>query len=423
MDPSSYAAVRMSAVDHRLPARTRMAVGLGRAVNTVSRIAKLGSGTVIGGRVTLKVDPKVLGHLLAGRRVALVSGTNGKTTTTRLLAAAVSTGGPVASNTTGSNMVPGIVAALGEAPPAAPAILEVDEFWVRIVTAQVSPDVVALLNLSRDQLDRSTEVRVVAESWRKALLASPGTHVVANADDPLVAWAAMEAGSVTWVGARSSWRLDATSCPVCAGRIDFTEPAWRCTKCDFARPELNWWFEDGAVAGADGRRFALTLGLPGRHNASNAVVAFAAAVRLGIDPEVALAAIGSVDEVAGRYRWVTVDGGSARLLLAKNPAGWAELLAVLRPAPTPVVVALNANIADGKDTSWIYDVPFEQLHGRRVVATGERATDLSVRLRYAEVEHTLIPDLVDAVRSVAADDADVAANYTSFQQLLTRLER
>jgi UDP-N-acetylmuramyl tripeptide synthase len=411
----------MSAVDQRLPLRTRVAVGLGRAVNAVSRAAKLGSGTVIGGRVTLKVDPKVLGNLLAGRRVALVSGTNGKTTTTRLLAAAAATAGPIASNTTGSNMVPGIVAALGEAPAAAPAILEVDEFWVRIVTAQVSPDVVALLNLSRDQLDRSTEVRVVAESWRKALVASPSTHVVANADDPLVAWAAQEAGSVTWVGARSSWRLDATSCPVCAGRIDFAEPVWRCTKCDFARPELDWWFEDGSVAGADGRRFPLQLGLPGRHNESNAVVAFAAAVRLGIEPGAALAAIGSVDEVAGRYRRVTVDGGTARLLLAKNPAGWAELLAVLRPPPTPVVVALNANIADGKDTSWIYDVPFEQLHGRRVVATGERATDLSVRLRYAEVDHVLIPDPVEAVRAVAADDADVAANYTSFQQLLTRL--
>ena len=120
-------------------------------------------------------------------------------------------------------------------------------------------------------------------------------------------------------------------------------------------------------------------------------------------------------EVAGRYRVVRVGSSLARLLLAKNPAGWVEALDLLRPPPLPVVVAINARVADGRDPSWLWDVPFERLRGRSVVASGERAADLAVRLRYADVEHETCSDPLDAVRGLGAPAVDLAANYTAFQ--------
>ena len=132
-----------------------------------------------------------------------------------------------------------------------------------------------------------------------------------------------------------------------------------------------------------------------------------------------------MQEVAGRYRVATLAGRPVRLLLAKNPAGWHEAIDMLSPAPAPVVVAINARIADGHDPSWLWDVDYERLAGRLVVATGERRHDLAVRLRYAGVEHVTVAEVADAVaRAAAAPGAepgaivDVAANYTAFQEYL-----
>ena len=187
-----------------------------------------------GGHAGLAVDPKLLEHLTAGRRVALVSGTNGKTTTTRLLAVALEGAlGPVATNATGSNMPTGHVTALAVAPPGAPAVLEVDEGYLPGLVRTLAAEVVVLLNLSRDQLDRTNEVRMVSNRWRTALSGSPATAVVANADDPLVVWAASAADKPTWVAAGLSWRKDAVGCPACAGRVEFAsagEGGWACAR-------------------------------------------------------------------------------------------------------------------------------------------------------------------------------------------------
>jgi UDP-N-acetylmuramyl tripeptide synthase len=112
-----------------------------------------------------------------------------------------------------------------------------------------------------------------------------------------------------------------------------------------------------------------------------------------------------------------------RLLLAKNPAGWAEALDLIRPAPMPVVVGINARIPDGRDPSWLWDVPFERLRGRLVIATGDRGRDLAVRLRYAEVDHRFVEGYTAAVRAAGAADIDLAANYTSFQDARRELAR
>ena len=407
-----------------LPARTRLAARIGTAAARVSRRLGRGGGSVIGGRAILAVDPQALHRLAAGRTIALISGTNGKTTTTSLLVAAL--GGPevVVTNFLGANLPPGLSAALAAGPPARPAVLEVDEAWLARVVAATRPRAVALLNLSRDQLDRNNEVRTIASRWRQTFVDSPEVTVVANADDPLVAWGAGMAEKVVWVGAGQPWIDDAGGCPRCGGRIDFSAAAlagWSCQDCDLARPSLDVRLEGSSIAWNDGTVVVPDLQLPGRANRANATMALATAAVLGADRAAAGRALGRLTEVVGRYAVVEADGCRARLLLAKNPAGWLEVFDFLRPAPLPVVVAINARIADGRDPSWLWDVPFERLRGRLVVATGERSRDLAVRLRYAEVEHVHEPDLVKAISAAEAPEVDVVANYTSFQQMRSRL--
>ena len=409
-----------------LPLRTRVAALAGRVVSEVSRRAGRGAGSVIGGRVTLAVDPSALEQMSAGHKVALVSGTNGKTTTTRLLAAALSTRGPVETNAAGSNLLPGLVGALSYERPGAVVALEVDEGLLSDAAAAVTPDVVVLLNLSRDQLDRIGEVRLHALSWRRMLDTQPSTTVVANVDDPLVVWAAGSAATKVWVGTGQRWREDAAACPACGNRIRWAPNSgdtgengqaadWECSSCSLRRPKPELWLEGRDLVLLDGQRHPINLQLPGWCNLANAAMAAGGVVALGQDPAWAVQAMARVGTVAGRYEQVTVDGVRVRLLLAKNPAGWAEALELIRPAPLPVIVGINARVADGHDPSWLWDVPFEKLRGRHVVATGDRGRDLAVRLRYAGVDHEFVDDYRAAVKAAGGPKVDLAANYTSFQ--------
>ena len=165
----------------------------------------------------------------------------------------------------------------------------------------------------------------------------------------------------------------------------------------------------------------MDLVLPGRFNQANALMAAVAAEACGIDAAAALEAMRSVEQVAGRFTVRPFGPVRARLMLAKNPAGWDELLDLVGLSSVPVVVSINARVADGADPSWLWDVPFERLAGRTVVATGDRFRDLSVRLQYADVAHTTEADPVDAVgvAGEGVDDViDVIANYTAFGDLL-----
>jgi UDP-N-acetylmuramyl tripeptide synthase len=399
-----------------LAVRERAAVAAMRAVNAVSRRTGRGEGTVAGGRVALRTAPGLLASLAANRTVALVSATNGKTTTTACLAAALRTQGEVATNATGSNMPPGHVAALAGAPSAPFAVLEMDEVWLAKVLAAERPAAVVLMNLSRDQLDRTAEVRKVAEGWRAALREFEGV-CVANADDPLVVHAVLEAPSVAWFAGGLAWGEDAVACPRCARRLSFEPPGWRC-ECGFARPTPDAVLDDGGAV-IDGTRVAFDVALPGAFNRANALGAAACAVRLGVPAQAAATAVCGVAEVAGRFARRDVDGVAARLLLAKNPAGWRALLEMVAGDPEPVVIAVNARDADGHDPSWLYDVDFERLAGRRVVATGERWRDLSARLYYAGVVHDCEPDARRAI-SLAGEGSssvEVIANYTAFSGL------
>jgi UDP-N-acetylmuramyl tripeptide synthase len=250
---------------------------------------------------------------------------------------------------------------------------------------------------------------------------------VANADDPLVVWGAGAARDVHWVAAGLRWQLDAVGCPSCEGRIVFSDGGWACEQaCGFARPEPEATLvtaADGTATAvwSDGRAHQLRLALPGRFNQANALMAAVAAQACGIDAAVALAAMARVSDVAGRFTVRTFGDVRARLMLAKNPAGWDELLDLVVQDEAPLVVSINARVADGADPSWLWDVPFERLSGRAVVATGDRFRDLSVRLQYAGVAHVTEADPARAVTAAAHgrdEVVDVIGNYTAFGDLL-----
>ena len=391
--------------------RNSLARAAGRAVAGLSRLTGRGSGTTVGGRVTLMLDPSALRTAAAGREIALVSGTNGKTTTRTLLVAALQTAGPVASNGGGANLPTGLTAALTNDRVSPRAVLEVDEPYLPRIIETAAPRLVLLLNLSRDQLDRYAEVSRIASIWRKALADVP--VAVGNADDPLVVWAASGARESVWVAAGQRWTDDSTACPSCGGVL-VRDPAWHCPSCGLARPVPQWSVSGRTVTDPDGASYEVRLALPGEVNIGNAALAAAAASHFGVPTAEAIAAMAAIPSVEGRYLESSVGDRPVRLLLAKNPAGWVEALEMTRPE-RPVVVAVNARAQDGRDPSWLWDVPFEVLQGRQAVATGERSRDVAVRLRYAGVEHVRVDDLADAVRAAAPGPVEVLANYTAFQ--------
>lgn len=395
--------------------RFALARTAGSLAARVSRRTGRGDGTTVGGRITLLIDPTSLAKAADDRDLALVSGTNGKTTTRSLLVAALATLGPVVSNGGGANLPTGLTAALTRDRASRRGVLEVDEPFLPAVISAVHPRVVLLLNLSRDQLDRYAEVRRLAGIWREALALPDSPVAVANCDDPLVVYAASASATVIWVSAGQRWESDTAVCPACGGVIDRDDTGWS-SECGLRRPTPDWVVTGRDVIDPSGARHTVALAIPGDVNVGNAAMAAAAAALWDVEPAASFAVMASIAEVEGRYLSAEHAGIAARLLLAKNPAGWGEALSMLPAADCGVVIAVNARAADGRDPSWLWDVPFEVLRGRHVVATGERSRDVAVRLHYAGVDHERIDDASAALRAAGRHGpVEVLGNYTAFQ--------
>ncbi|WP_297538629.1 MurT ligase domain-containing protein [Amycolatopsis sp.] len=414
--------------------RGRVALRAGVWAVRASRLFGFGGG-MIGGRVALVVYPGILRELSAGRRVVLVSGTNGKTTTTALLAAAMRSAGAVTSNSDGANMLDGVTTALATS-KAPTAVVEIDELYLPQAVAQTAPAVLVLLNLTRDQLDRAGEIRRTAIALRRLADTFPDLVVVANCDDPYVVSIATSFANVVWVAAGTGLNEDARTCPHCGHRLsadDADDLHWQCTRCGLFRPLPQWWLSHnemrspggdelgGPLVMYDGSLVPLQVNVPGVVNRANAAMAVAAAYTLGVAAEKASVALSSVTEAAGRYRTLGVGEHEVQLVLAKNPAGWAATLNLVCADRTPVIISINAGEADGRDTSWLYDVNFDRLRGRLVIASGARAADLGVRLSYAGVDHLTIADSPAALETVPAGPVTLIADYTSFAQLRNTL--
>lgn len=412
--------------------RTLAAIMAAKGAILMSRRLRLGGGTALPGLVAQRLDSHVLVNLAGQLRLGsvLVTGTNGKTTTARMVSRIITQHGwwPV-NNPTGSNLMRGIVAALADAsdlkgrieqPQRRIGVFEVDEATAEEAAAQLRPRAFTLTNLFRDQLDRYGEVDKVAASWRRALSYLPtDAVVVANADDPsVVAVASGYAGPVVYFGiedtacslAQPEHAADARWCNCCGSEYDYAANFyghlghWQCPGCGERRPSPQVRVcrvtptDSGTTVtiAAPDAEACLLLPLQGLYNVYNALAAAATASAFAIPLSVATEALQSFAAVFGRQERLQVASREVHILLGKNPAGFNQLLRTLPPdgAGLSLLFILNDDIADGHDISWIWDVDFEVLSGRalRIMASGRRAYDMALRLKYAG----LAVDLVEA---------------------------
>ena len=355
-------------------------------------------------------------------RLVLISGTNGKTTTTALIAAALRAAGhEVWTNATGSNLERGIAAALAQRSAwhggqhrerTAIGVFEVDEWALASLLPRVTPTLVVLLNLFRDQLDRYGEIDTTAQAWREVIGGLPETStVLANADDPLVTSVAqVHVGRVDWFGSDGlgaagvldPW-ADVRGCPACGEPLAYDAVtfahlgAWRCPEGDLTRPspevaimaaQLRGFDRLAITLAADGWHSDAAVPLPGLYSAYNVAAAVAAARALGVDPAEALATVAQTGPAFGRAESIQAPQTEIVLLLTKNPTSANQILDLLaaQPEPLDTLVLLNDGVADGEDVSWIWDVEFDRLRPRRLTLGGRRALDLEVRLKYAGVQ-------------------------------------
>ncbi|MFD8986303.1 Mur ligase family protein, partial [Streptomyces sp. NPDC059564] len=314
----------------------------------------------------------------------------------------------------------GITSALAGGSDAKYGVIEVDEKYLAGVARDVTPKVIALLNLSRDQLDRAAETRMLAEKWREGLQGSKAV-IVANCDDPLIVWSASSSQNVVWVAAGQEWKDDAWSCPSCGGVMQRPGDDWFCGECGFRRPTPSWVLSGDHVLDPHGSAWPIHLQLPGRANKANAATSAAVAAVFGVPPQVALERMYQVQAVAGRYDVVNFMGRELRLLLAKNPAGWLETFSLIDPPPTPVILSVNARGADGTDTSWLWDVDYPRLAGHPIFVIGDRKLDLAVRLEVAGLDFRVCETLDEAVQLAPPGQIELIANYTAFQDVRRRV--
>lgn len=413
--------------------RTGMAVVAGRAAGALSRRLHIGGGTSIVGTVAQCFDPDIIPHLASQLEhgCLLITGTNGKTTTSSFIAAILQDGGlRVWQNREGSNLIRGIASSLViRALPSgklrrsgnAISVFEVDEAALPQLVQAVSPRVTVFTNLFRDQLDRYGEVDSVISYWKRAIKNLPETStLVLNADDPAIA-SLGEAftGHVVYYGiddlaldihaqpdAEERLQIiDTRTCPRCGG--DYVYIArfyshmghYHCQNCGAKRPQPDVRATHVQIDTFDRLRLQVIVGtqqhhivvpLPGLYNTYNALAAIAATLALGISWEPIASGIEQFKPVFGRGERIQAEGRTLRLLLGKNPTGFNEVIRTLLSDGTPrhLLFVLNDNTADGKDISWIWDVDFERLTGytRSLTVAGTRALDLAIRLKYAGIK-------------------------------------
>jgi len=395
-------------------------VAAARAIGVGSRLSGRGGGTTAPGRVLLRLAPDAIARLGAklDRGTAIVSATNGKTTTAGMIAAILRADGrePV-HNRAGSNMTWGVATALLEQ-DGREGLFEVDEAWLPRVTAQLDPSLIVLCNLFRDQLDRYGEMEALADEWAKTVDAQAGrTKLALNADDPLIADlgrddAGEPRGDVIYFGVEDASHalpelqhaFDAKHCRRCGNPYAYERAFvghlghYSCPSCGAQRPAPDVAATRIDLHGMEGSTVSMRtpagqvevrLPLPGLYNVYNALAAVAAGLALGVEPKRIALALGEMRAAFGRVETIEVEGKPVSILLIKNPAGANEVLRTLKleagAEKIHLWLALNDRIADGRDVSWIWDADFELLEGavERVTCAGTRAPEMALRLKYA----------------------------------------
>ncbi len=412
--------------------RLELEIALAQVAGRLSRLAGRGGGTTIPGKLLATIDPAAMSALAARlpQGSALVSATNGKTTTAAMVAEIVGPRVQLAHNRSGANLVSGVASALLAGRGAELGLFEVDEAALPAVARQLRPRALCLGNLFRDQLDRYGELEQTAERWRRLVGELGGdVHVIVNGDDPqvgdLARARAPSARTVFGVEDPAQGRpglqhaADSKYCVVCGTPYRYSVAYighlgdYECPACGHARPDLDVVARRIEGHGLEGVSFDLVLGaetrrvrlrLPGLYNVYNALAAASLARALGSSADEVSAGLGRFGAAFGRFERMRAGPRSLLMLLIKNPAGANEVIRTLLDGGPPrlALVALNDAIADGRDVSWIWDVDFEPLlEGlERVIASGERAAELALRFKYAAVPEESIEVIADLERAL-----------------------
>jgi UDP-N-acetylmuramyl tripeptide synthase len=413
-------------------------VAAARAAGALSRRSGRG-GTSLPGKLLLRLEPGAVGSL--ARRLpngsAVISATNGKTTTAAMVASILGRDGrKLVHNRAGANMAGGIAGTLLEA--AGPrgtiagdtGLFEIDEFWLDQLVPQIRPRALLLANLFRDQLDRYGELDIIADRWAGVVAEATDTTLVLNADDPLVADLGRERPDVVYFGVEDpamalpglQHAADSKHCRRCGApyRYDYVFLGhlghYHCDACGATRPAPSIAAERVVLDGLRGARVTLrlptetvkvTLPLPGLYNVYNALGAAALTTALGAAPADIVAGLEAVAAAFGRAETVRLADRDLLLLLVKNPAGANEVIRTLalEDGEHDLLAVLNDHTADGRDISWVWDADFELLAGRlaRAVCSGTRAAEMALRLKYAGVPEDRL--VVEPSLSAALDAA------------------
>jgi UDP-N-acetylmuramyl tripeptide synthase len=410
----------------------RFEILLARATGGLSRLAGTGGGTTVPGKLLWKLDPAAVDEL--ARRLplgsALVSATNGKTTSAAMAAGILKGKFRLAHNSSGANLVSGVASTLLAARGAELGLFEVDEAALPEVARRLRPRAVCLGNLFRDQLDRYGELELVAERWRAGVHELPeDSALIVNGDDPQVGDLGRERdpGRLTVFGVDDprhahpalQHAADSKWCIRCGTPYEYAAAYighlgdYRCPACGHTRPPLDVVARGIELGGIDRVSFDLIapdgsrrvqLGVPGLYNVYNALGAASLARALGASLDEIQSGLEAFHAAFGRFERIELDGKSLLVLLIKNPAGANEAIRTLLTgtAPTLVLAALNDATADGRDVSWIWDVDFEPLLPalEQLVATGDRAAELALRFKYAGFDEQaieVVPELETAL--------------------------
>ena len=435
--------------------RLQLEIALARAAGRLSQLAGRGGGTTIPGKILATLDPAALGTLAQRLPLgsALVSATNGKTTTAAIVSEILGGRIRLAHNRAGANLVSGVASALLAAEDAELGLFEVDEGAFPDVAGRIHPRAVCLGNLFRDQLDRYGELELVADRWRTALAqVAPAATILVNADDPLLADIARGRPNVVHFGLddpsvareRLPHAADSKYCRACGAPYEYRAAYvghlgdYLCPHGDHQRPTLDIVARSIELKGLEATSFELvteigtrrlSLPLPGLYNVYNAVAASSLALALGASLDEIETGLARFRPAFGRFERIPAGDKAVLLLLIKNPAGANEVVRTLVAdgGPRLAVIALNDNVADGRDVSWIWDVDFEPLGGalERLVVTGGRAAELALRFKYGGVpaeQIEVVPDLERALdrglaETPAGGELIVLPTYTAMLAL------
>ncbi len=370
-------------------------------------------GTNFPGKIALKLDKNILKTIANNYDVVLITGTNGKTTTTSMIYSIISNSKrPVITNNTGANMYTGIVAcfianySFRKSEEKKIAVIEVDEANVKFITEYISPKVITITNLFRDQLDRYGEVYTTLKKILEGIEKTPTSTLVLNGDESLLGNLNVE-NPIVYYGFGTKvhenkivdTNADAKFCTICKAPYAYNFITYNhlgdfyCSECNYKRPSLTYSIDKIVDLNTNGSTFHIndkeySINQPGTYNIYNALCAYSVTKALGFQDTIIEHSLKTVASSFGRQETLSIEGKEVKIILVKNPAGYDEAVNTINLDKRRINLSLllNDNYADGKDVSWIWDVNFEgltSLNVNKVMISGIRLYDMAIRLKVA----------------------------------------